>query len=75
METINSFTSSLEDIRETLSGSWGKDYSGNPGDCRIVYIQNIIIAQGDLEVIKKKISKQVYEWLPLGENLYLAFIK
>lgn len=71
METINSFTSSLEDIRETLSGSWGKDY----GDCRIVYIQNIIIAQGDLEVIKKKISKQVYEWIPIGDNLFLAFIK
>lgn len=71
METINSFTSSLEDIRETLSGSWGKDYS----DCRIVYIQNIIIAQGDLEVIKKKISKQVYEWIPIGDNLFLAFIK
>lgn len=71
MEAINSFTSTTEDIREAINGFYGTEIGK---DYKISYIGWVILAEGNLDTIKKKISKDVYEWKGVGNNVYVAWI-
>lgn len=72
METINNFTSTTEDIRDAIKGSWGTEIYPN---VKISYLGKIIIANGNLNDIRQKCSKDIYEWNEIGENVYVAWIK
>lgn len=70
MEEINPFSN--DSIAETLKGYYGKEFYD---DCKIVYLQNVIIANGKLETIEKKSKKKVYSWIPLTDEVFIGFIK
>lgn len=72
MDTINTFTSNIEDIRDCLKGSWGTEI-GN--DYKLTYLGNIVIGEGSVDLLNDKIKKNIYEWKSIGDNLYIGWIK
>lgn len=72
MDIINQFTSNENDIREAIRGAWGTEIFT---DCKITYLAGIVIAQGNLEIIKQKCSVPTYGFNSIGTNIYLAWIK
>lgn len=72
MEIITSF-SNHEDIADAIKGSYGKEIGK---DYKLVYIGNVIIGMADNTTILDKNCKQKhYEWIEIGEKLFLAFCK
>lgn len=72
MNIINRYTSGIQEVRDSLSGSWGTEIYEHT---KISYLGRIIIAEGDLTIIKSKLKKQVYDLHKIGDNIYLGWIK
>lgn len=72
MDSINPFNSNTQDIRDALKGSWGLEETKG---CKFYYNGAIVFANGDLQVIQSVCKKSVYEWLQIGNNLYMGWIK
>ena len=69
---IVSFNNKEEEIAEAIHGAWGKEVYA---DCKIVYCGQIVFCFGKLDVIKKRIKKQVYDFTTAGNDFYVGVIK
>lgn len=72
MEILNVFTSDIKDIRECLRGPHGTDITENT---KITYLGGIIMAEGNLDDIKKNCTIPVYDWKSIGNDLYIGWVK
>lgn len=72
MEFINTFSSDVTDLRDALQGVWGTEIGE---DYKISYLGKVIIAQGTKTLIEEKTKKEVYEWINIGTNIFLGWIK
>lgn len=69
---IVSFNGKEQEIAEAIHGAWGKEVYT---DCKIVYCGQIVFGFGKLDVIKKRIKKNVYNFTSAGTDFYVGVIK
>ena len=69
---IVSFNNKEQEIAEAIHGAWGKEVYA---DCKLVYCGQIVFCFGKLDVIKKRIKKQVYDFASAGKDFYVGVIK
>lgn len=69
MEFVTPYTSQ-DEMADAIKGVYGKSIEK---DYKILYLGNAVIGIGQLEQIKKHTECKHSDYIPLGNNVYLAY--
>lgn len=69
MIILNKYTSELDDIKDGLSGPWGKDIDENGS---VYYLGNIVIVIVKTSFEKIKVKCEITNKIELTDNVYLC---
>ena len=71
MEILNPFSTN-EDIADAVKGSWGKEVTK---DYSVVYCGQLVIGIGEKSILDKYCAVKHYDWVSIGDNVWLAIVK